>query len=50
MQNGADLFCGNAWKPLKKLLDTCATLQILEQGANRNAGSFENPSAAYLFG
>ena len=49
LQNRADLFSGNPREPVEEILDTCATLKILKQSSNRNAGAFENPSAGYLF-
>src|SRR5262249_42901327 len=48
LQDGFDLFPGDALEPLEELVHAGAALEVLEEGADGNAGALEEPRAAHL--
>jgi hypothetical protein len=49
LQDGASLFKRDAWKPLDKVGDVGAVLQILEKGGHGYAGATEHPGSTHPF-
>ena|SRR5882672_22103 len=45
-ENGGDLLRSDSWEPLEKLIDRCAGLKVLKQGAHRHASATKDPGAA----
>ncbi len=48
LKNGLYLFASNAGKPLNKVVNLCAVLEILEERCHWYSGSQKNPSSANL--
>ena len=46
LQDGLDLWAGHAGEPFEKLLNGRPTLQVLEQGSDRDARAPEGPGSA----
>ena len=49
-QDRVNLLAGHAWKPLEEKLHRRATLQVLEQGPNRDSRALESPCSTHPVG
>ena len=49
-QHSCHLLTSYPWKPFKEVLNARTILNVLKEGANRYACSFEHPRAAHLVG